>query len=136
TKAGFERTGPNKWHVNAKKDHLQKALEGSLKRLKLDQIALYQLHRIDENVPWEEMFGFLKKVQEDGLIKHIGLSEVGIDEIKKAREFVDIVSVQNKYSLDYRKWEDTLNYCEEENIAFIPWNPINAGNLQKEEYVQ
>lgn len=136
TKGGFERTGPNEWQVNAHPDHLRKVLEGSLKRLKLDHIELYQLHRIDPVVPFEDTFEFLAKAQQEGLIKHIGLSEVSIEEIKKARSFVKIVSVQNKYSLDYRKWEKEVDFCNDEGIAFIPWNPINAGNLKSQGKVK
>lgn len=136
TKGGFERTGPNEWQVNAHPDHLRKVLEGSLKRLKLDQIDLYQLHRIDPDVPFESTFEFLAKAQEDGLIKHIGLSEVNIGEIQKAESFVKVVSVQNKFSLDYRKWEEEVDFCSKKGIAFIPWNPINAGNLKSQEKIK
>ncbi|MEJ8756903.1 aldo/keto reductase [Pontibacter sp. H259] len=130
TKGGLTRTGPNVWPINAHPDYLQKALEGSLKRLKQDRIDLYQLHRIDPEVPYEQTLEFLQKAQEQGLIKHIGLSEVTIEQIKKAQEYFEVVSVQNKYSVDFRtKWEDELDYCREQNIAFIPWNPINAGNV-------
>lgn len=129
TKGGFLRTGPNEWHINSHPDHLAKALEGSLKRLKVDQIDLYQLHRIDPKVPFEKTLAFLKNAQRQGMIKHIGLSEVSIADIKKAREAVEIVSVQNKYSIVYRNWEAELEYCNQEGIAFIPWNPINAGNI-------
>ena len=133
TKGGFMRTGPNEWQINSHPDHLKKALEGSLKRLKVDKIDLYQLHRIDPKVPFEETLKFLKQAQEEGLIKHIGLSEVSIADIKKASEFVKVVSLQNKYSIVYRNWEKELQYCNEHNIAFIPWNPINAGNILFEE---
>ncbi len=109
TKGGLERGGPDQWSPNARPDHLKEALEGSLKRLKLEQIDLYQLHRIDPKVPFDETIGFLKDAQQKGLIKYIGLSEVSIDEIKQAQEQLEIVSVQNKYSLTYRKWEDELN---------------------------
>lgn len=136
TKGGLTRSGPNQWHVAAHPDLLQVELEGSLKRLKLEQIDLYQLHRIDPKVPAEKTFEFLKRKQEEGLIKHIGLSEVNIDDIKKAQDFFKVVSVQNKYSLDYRNWEEELEYCNRNNIAFIPWNPINAGNLQVNEVVK
>ena len=129
TKGGFMRTGPNQWHMNGDPEHLRKALEGSLKRLKLDTIDLYQLHRIDPNIPFEKMMQFLAGVQREGLVKHIGLSEASIAQIQRAREYVDIVSVQNKYSIVYRTWEPELEYCEKEGIAFIPWNPINAGNI-------
>ncbi len=132
TKGGFMRTGPNQWYVNSHPDHLKRALEGSLNRLKQDSIALYQLHRIDPNVPFEHSLEFLQDAQEEGLIKHIGLSEVTVDDIKKAQEFVEIVSVQNKYSIVYRNWEKELEYCKDNNIAFIPWNPINAGNILAE----
>jgi len=129
TKGGLTRTGPNQWPVNSHPDHLKKALEGSLKRLKLDRIDLYQLHRIDPSVPFEDSLTFLKNAQKEGLIRHIGLSEVNVDEIKKAQQYVKIVSVQNKYSVDNRRWEDELRYCEQNNIAFIPWYPLNAGNV-------
>lgn len=128
TKGGLTRTGPDQWPVNAHPDHLRGALEGSLKRLKLEQIELYQLHRIDPNVPFEDTLEFLKKAQQEGKIKHIGLSEVTVENIKKAQEFVEIVSVQNMYSIDNRKWEAELQYCAENKIAFIPWFPLNGGN--------
>jgi pyridoxine 4-dehydrogenase len=130
TKGGFLRTGPNQWHINSHPDHLKEALEGSLARLKVDRIDLYQLHRVDPAVPFEETLEFLQGVQEEGLVKHIGLSEVGVDEIKKAEEYVEVVSVQNKYSQDFRKWESVLEYCEKTGKAFIPWNPMNAGNVE------
>src|ERR1700742_3594121 len=113
TKGGLTRTGPDQWPVNSHPDHLKQALEGSLQRLKLDQIDLYQLHRIDPKVPAEETFSFLQGVQEEGLVKHIGLSEVSVEEIRKAEEYFEVVSVQNMYSFDNRKWEDVLEYCEE-----------------------
>jgi pyridoxine 4-dehydrogenase len=131
TKGGFLRTGPNQWHINSSPEHLKEALEGSLARLKVDRIDLYQLHRIDPNVPFERTLEFLQGVQEEGLVKHIGLSEVSVEEIEKAEEYVDIVSVQNKYSHDFRKWESVLEYCEQTGKAFIPWNPMNAGNADK-----
>ena len=136
TKGGLLRTGPDQWPVDASPSHLKEALEGSLKRLKLDQIELYQLHRIDPKVPAEETFTFLKQAQQKGKIKHIGLSEVDIDDIKKAQEFFEVVSVQNMYSVDNRKWEGVLNYCEDNNIAFIPWFPLNAGNVASQEALQ
>jgi aryl-alcohol dehydrogenase-like predicted oxidoreductase len=129
TKGGLLRTGPNVWPINAHPDHLKKALEGSLRRLKLDQIDLYQLHRIDPQVPAEDSLRFLKDAQQQGLIRHIGLSEVSVEQIKRAQEIVEIVSVQNMYSIDNRKWEPVVDYCRENNIAFIPWYPLNAGNI-------
>ena len=136
TKGGFLRSGPNQWTINSSPDHLREALEGSLARLKVNQIDLYQLHRIDPNVPFEETLEFLQEIQEEGLVKHIGLSEVSVEDIEKAEEYVDIVSVQNKYSHDYRKWESVLEYCEETGMAFIPWNPINAGNMSNMKKVE
>jgi aryl-alcohol dehydrogenase-like predicted oxidoreductase len=130
TKGGFLRTGPNQWQVNCDPSHLKEALEGSLARLKLDRIDLYQLHRVDPAVPFEQTLEFLQGVQEEGLVKHIGLSEVSVEEIKKAEEYVEVVSVQNKYSQDFRKWESVLEYCEKTGKAFIPWNPMNAGNVE------
>jgi len=133
TKGGLLRTGPDEWPINAHPDHLKTALEGSLKRLKLDQIDLYQLHRIDPIVPAEQTFEFLQKAQNEGLIKHIGLSEVDIDAIKKAQEYFEVVSVQNMYSVDNRKWEHVLQYCKAHDIVFIPWFPLNAGNVATQD---
>ncbi|MFD1467278.1 aldo/keto reductase [Hymenobacter caeli] len=130
TKGGLLRTGPNQWPVDASPKHLEEVLHGSLKRLKLDQIDLYQLHRIDPNVPFEDTLKFLQKAQQDGYIKHIGLSEVDVDQLKKAQEFVEIVSVQNMYSVDNRKWEPVLDYTRDNNIAFIPWYPLAGGNKE------
>jgi len=129
TKGGLLRTGPDEWPINAHPDHLRKALAGSLKRLKLDCIDLYQLHRVDPVVPAEQSFEFLRKAQEEGLIKHIGLSEVDVDMIRMAQNFFDVVSVQNIYSVDNRKWEHVLQYCKAHDIVFIPWFPLNAGNV-------
>jgi len=136
TKGGLLRTGPDQWPVDASPAHLKEALDGSLRRLKLDQIDLYQLHRIDPKVPAEETFEFLKKAQQEGKIKHIGLSEVSVDDIKKAQKFFEVVSVQNMYSVDNRKWEPVLNYTKENNIAFIPWFPLNAANVASQEKLQ
>jgi len=94
---------------------------------------LYQLHRIDPKVPAEKTFEFLKQAQQDGKIKHIGLSEVSVDDIKKAQEFFEVVSVQNMYSVDNRKWEPVLQYCKAHDIAFIPWFPLNAGNVASQD---
>ena len=115
---------------------MKEALAGSLKRLKLDRIDLYQLHRIDPKVPAERTFDFLQKAQQDGKIKHIGLSEVSVDDIKKAQEFFEVVSVQNMYSVDNRKWESVLDYTKEQNMAFIPWFPLNAANVASQQKLQ
>jgi pyridoxine 4-dehydrogenase len=129
TKAGFDRSGPDRWTMNGKPEHLRKACEGSLRRLKLDQIDLYQLHRIDPAFPAEDQLGTLKDLQTQGKIKHIGLSEVSVKEIQHARKIVPIVSVQNRYSVADRAAEDVLEYCEREKIGFIPWFPLGAGKL-------
>lgn len=133
TKGGLERTGPDQWPQNGHPDHLREALNGSLKRLKLDQIELYQLHRIDPKVPAELTFEFLQEAQQSGKVKHIGLSEVSVEDIKDAQNYFDVVSVQNMYSVDNRKWEPVLKYCEEQGIAFIPWFPLNAGNVAAQD---
>lgn len=133
TKGGFERSGPNVWNVNSHPDHLKKVLDGSLKRLRVEQIDLYQLHRIDPKVPAEKSFEFLRKAQEEGKIKHIGLSEVSVDDIQRAQKFFNVVSVQNMYSVDNRKWEAVLEYTGKNNIAFIPWYPLNAGNVAAQQ---
>jgi len=135
TKGGLTRTGSDQWPVNAHPDHLKEALEGSLKRLKVDRIDLYQLHRIDPKVPAEQSFEFLKKVQQEGKVKHIGLSEVSVSDIKKAQQYFEVVSVQNMYSVDNRKWEPVLEYCQANNIAFIPWFPLNAGNVDASDKI-
>lgn len=131
TKGGFDRPGPNRWVENGKPEHLREACEGSLRRLRLDQIALYQLHRIDPKVPAEDQLGTLKELQREGKIKHIGLSEVSVQQIQHAQTIVPIVSVQNRYSLTDRGSEDVLKYCEKQKIGFIPWFPLAAGQLAR-----
>jgi pyridoxine 4-dehydrogenase len=129
TKAGFDRSGPDQWTMNGRPEHLRKACEGSLRRLKLERIDLYQLHRIDTAVPAEDQLGTLKNLQAQGKIKHVGLSEVSVAQIEQARKILPIVSVQNRYSLADRAAEDVLEYCERESIGFIPWFPLGAGKL-------
>jgi len=129
TKGGFERTGPNRWVENGKPEHLRSVCEGSLRRLRLERIDLYQLHRIDPKVPADDQFGTLKALHAEGKIKHIGLSEVSVSQILHAQTIVPIVSVQNRYSLADRGSEDVLKYCEKEKMAFIPWFPLAAGKL-------
>lgn len=136
TKGGLLRTGPNQWPVDGSRKHLEEALNGSLKRLKLEQIDLYQLHRFDNKVPAEEYLGFLQEAQQQGKIKHIGLSEVGIEQIEQAKQYFDVVSVQNMYNFGEQHWNDVLKYCEQNNIAFIPWFPLNAGNVSAEEAIK
>jgi pyridoxine 4-dehydrogenase len=133
TKGGFDRPGPNQWVENGTPEHLQSACEGSLRRLHLERIDLYQLHRIDPKVPAEDQLGTLKDLQVQGKIKHIGLSEVSLRQIEHARTIVSVVSVQNRYSIADRGSEDVLEYCEKENIGFIPWFPLAAGRVSGTE---
>ncbi|MGI9050392.1 MAG: aldo/keto reductase [Rubrobacteraceae bacterium] len=132
TKGGLTRGGPNQWTPNGRPEHLRKACESSLKRLNLETIDLYQLHRIDPEVPAEESLGLLSELRDEGKIRYVGLSEVGVEEIKQAREIVPIVSVQNRYNLTDRGSEDVLDFCEQEGIAFIPWSPLATGKLAQE----
>ncbi|HYH06952.1 MAG TPA: aldo/keto reductase [Thermoanaerobaculia bacterium] len=129
TKAGFDRSGPNRWEMNGRPERLQEGLDGSLKRLKLERIDLYQLHRIDPDVPEEEQFGFFAEAQRAGKIRHFGLSEVTIEQIERARAVLPVTTVQNRYNLGDREWESVVDYCERENIGFIPWYPLNVGKL-------
>ena len=129
TKGGLTRTGPAKSKPLGRPDYLTQSVELSLRRLKLDRIDLYQLHRIDPTVPVEETLGALKQLQEQGKILHIGLSEVTPEAIERAQTIVPIVSVQNKYNLTERKSEATLRFCEQHGIAFLPWYPLAAGKL-------
>jgi pyridoxine 4-dehydrogenase len=129
TKGGFERPGPDRWVENGRGEHLISACEGSLRRLRLERIDLYQLHRIDPKVPADDQLGTLKKLQAQGKIKHIGLSEVKLRQLQHARALVEVVSVQNRYSLTDRGSEDVLEHCEEQKIVFIPWFPLAAGRL-------
>jgi len=131
TKGGILRQGPGQMTLDGSPEHLKEALEGSLKRLKLETIDLYQLHRIDPHTPAEKTFTFLKQAMQEGKIKHIGLSEVNVEEIKKAQQYFNVASVQNIYSAENRKWEEVLTYCTEQHIAFIPWRPLNAGNVSE-----
>ncbi len=133
TKGGFDRPGPGRWFENGRPEHLREACEGSLRRLRLDRIDLYQLHRIDPKVPAEDQLGTLKDLQAAGKIKHIGLSEVSVPQVQHARTIVPVVSVQNRYSVADRKSEDVLEYCEKQNIGFIPWFPLGSGRLSGAE---
>ena len=132
TKGGLLRTGPNEWVPLGKPAYLRQCVEMSLRRLKLEAIPLYQLHRIDPDVPAEDQFGVLKEMQEEGKIRYIGLSEASVEDIKHAQEIIDVASVQNRYSIGHRDYEDVLNFCEEQDIAFIPWSPLEAGKLAEE----
>jgi aryl-alcohol dehydrogenase-like predicted oxidoreductase len=129
TKGGFDRPGPNQWVEDGRPEHLRSVCEGSLRRLRLERIDLYQLHRIDPKVAAEDQLGTLKDLQAQGKIKHIGLSEVTTRQIQHARTIVPIVSVQNRYSVTDRRSEDVLKYCENEKLAFIPWAPLAGGKV-------
>lgn len=127
TKGGWERTGPNQWTHDATPDHLRKAVEGSLKKLRLERIDVYQLHVPDPLVSFEASVGTLAKLQSEGKIRLIGLSNVTREHIERARKIVPIVSVQNRYSFADREWDYVVDYCGQNGIAFIPWYPLGAG---------
>ena len=129
TKAGLLRTGPGQWHPLGRPKYLRQEAEMSLRRLGLEQIGLFQLHRVDPTVPLADQLGELVDMRREGKIAHIGLSEVEVDVIEKARKITEIVSVQNLYNLTNRAHEAVLDHCEREGIAFIPWNPIAVGKL-------
>ena len=133
TKGGLTRPGPSQWVPNGRPEHLKQAVEMSLKRLRLERIDLYQLHTIDPRVPLEASLGALKEMQDAGKIRHVGLSNVSPEEIVRARKVVPIVSVQNQYNIEDRKWEKTLVYCEKEGLGFMPWSPIGGGRGLKPE---
>ena len=134
TKGGLTRPGPGDWVPNCRPEHLKQALEGSLKRLRLERIDLYQLHTVDSKVPIEESVGALKQMQDAGKIRHIGLSNVDPEEIARARKIVPIVSVQNRYNIEDRQSENVLAYCEKENLGFLPWFPVGGGRGLKPEH--
>ncbi len=129
TKGGLTRQGPGKWLPVGRPEYLQQCVEMSLRRLRLERIDLYQLHRIDPKVPVEETLGVLKNLQTAGKIRHIGLSEVTVAELENARKIISVASVQNLYNLSERKHEDVVNYCEHNQLAFIPWYPVASGKL-------
>lgn len=129
TKGGYDRPGPDQWRIDCRPSRLRDALDGSLRRLRLDRIDLYQLHRIDPAVPEDDQFGFLREAQRAGKIRHVGLSEVGIEQIERARRFFPVGSVQNRYNLVDREWEAVVDYCDREQIAFMPWAPLQAGEI-------
>ena len=131
TKAGLTRPGPNKWVENGRPEHLREALEGSLKRLKVERIDLYQLHRIDPDVPLEDQLGTLAEFQQKGQIRHIGLSEVSVEQIEAARGIVPIVSIQNRYNVSERQADDVLAYCEAHGLGFLPWFPLATGKFSR-----
>lgn len=131
TKGGLTRQGPDQWSAVGRAEYLQQCVEMSLRRLRLDCIDLYQLHRIDSKVPLEESLGVLKRMQQAGKIRYLGLSEVSVAELERANKIVPIASVQNLYNLGNRQSESVLTYCEQHQLAFIPWFPIAAGQLAR-----
>jgi pyridoxine 4-dehydrogenase len=131
TKSGLTRQGPDLWAPVGRQEYLRQQLEMSLRRLRVDCISLYQLHRIDPRVPMEESLGAFRDFQKEGKIRCIGLSEVTPEEIEKARRIVDVVTVQNKYNLLDREHEPALRYCEQHKLGFIPWFPVGAGKLAR-----
>src|SRR5947208_13360895 len=126
TKGGNTRPGPNQWVPDGRPEYLRQCIDKSLKRLKLERIDLYQLHRVDPKVPMEDSLGALKEAQSVGKIRHIGLSEVSREQVERARKIVPIVTVQNRYNITDRKWDNTLAYCEDEQIGFMPWAPVGG----------
>jgi len=129
TKGGWNRPGPNQWTHDASPAHLREAVEGSLKRLRLDRIDVYQLHVPDPVVPFDASIETLANMQSEGKIRLVGLSNVTVEHIERARKIVPIVSVQNRYSFADREWDNVVNYCEANGIAFIPWFPLGAGRV-------
>jgi aryl-alcohol dehydrogenase-like predicted oxidoreductase len=131
TKAGLTRQGPDQWLPVGRPEYLAQQVGMSLRLLKTEAIALWQLHRIDPKVPVEESLGVISKLQQEGKIRHVGLSEVKPAEIDRARKVINIVSVQNLYNLGNRQHEDVLEYCEKHSLGFIPWFPVAAGSLTR-----
>jgi aryl-alcohol dehydrogenase-like predicted oxidoreductase len=131
TKGGFERPGPGRWEAACRPERLKRCCEGSLRRLKLERIDLYQLHTVDRKVPIEDSIGALAELQEEGKIRHIGVSNVSDDELERARQIVPVVSVQNRYNLSDRSSEEVLEECERANLGFIPWFPLATGELAR-----
>ena len=129
TKGGLDRPGPHKWHPNGRPERLREELEGSLRRLRLERIDLWQLHRIDPAVPEADQFGTMRRFQDEGKVRHLGLSEVSVEQIERARSVFPVASVQNKYNLADREWESEVRHCEHEAIGFIPWFPLQVGKL-------
>src|SRR5689334_3038157 len=132
TKGGWKRPGPNQWTHDATPSHLRKTVEGSLKRLRLERIDVYQLHVPDPTVPFDDSVGTLAQLRTEGKIRLIGLSNVTQEHIERARRIVPIVSVQNRYSFADREWDYVVDYCERNAIAFIPWSPLGGGRLAGE----
>jgi aryl-alcohol dehydrogenase-like predicted oxidoreductase len=131
TKGGLTRPGPDVWVPDGQPAYLRQCVEGSLRRLKVERIDLWQLHRIDPKVPREDQFGVIADMRKEGLIRHVGLSEVGVDEILAAQAYFPVASVQNIYNLTNRKYEPVVDWCAANGVGFIPWFPLAAGGLTK-----
>jgi pyridoxine 4-dehydrogenase len=129
TKTGLERPGPDKWVPNGRPERLRQGLEGSLRRLRVDCIDLYQLHRIDAAVPEEDQFGTFQEFQREGKVRHVGLSEVTVEQVERARRSFAVATVQNRFNYGDREWEAVLDHCDREGIGFIPWYPLQVGRL-------
>jgi pyridoxine 4-dehydrogenase len=132
TKAGFARPGPDRWEADGRPEHIREAIEGSLRRLQLDRIDLYQVHTPDRRVPYAETVGAFRDVQQAGLVRHVGVSNVNVEQLGIARGIVDVVSVQNRYNLTDRASEPVLDECAREGLGFIPWYPLATGKLAGE----
>jgi pyridoxine 4-dehydrogenase len=135
TKGGLTRPAAHRWDEDGRPEHLRRALEGSLKRLKLERIDLYQLHAPDPNVPFEDSVGALAEFKRQGKVRHVGVSNVSVKQLEQARKIVNVVSVQNEYNLDNRSSEDVLKACERLKLAFLPWYPLGAGGALRSEKV-
>jgi pyridoxine 4-dehydrogenase len=131
TKAGHYRTGPGQWEIDSSPEAIRRQTEESLRFLRVDRLDVQQLHRPDPNVPYEESIGALKELQDEGKIRHIGVSNVNVDRLRRAQSIATIVSVQNEYNVDDRRSEDVLQICEAEGLAFMPWAPLGSGRLSK-----
>jgi pyridoxine 4-dehydrogenase len=131
TKGGLLRTGPGQWPTDGRPEHLKEACEGSLRRLRVERIDLYQMHRPDPAVPYEDSMGAMAELQAEGKVRHVGVSNVSVEQLALARSIVPVVSVQNRYNLADRESEDVLQVCERDGIAFLPWFPLATGDLAK-----
>ncbi len=132
TKAGFTRSGPGRWEPDGRPEHIREAIEGSLRRLRLERIDLYQVHTPDRKVPYADTVGTFRDLQQAGLVRHVGVSNVSVEQLRLARDIVEVVSVQNRYNLTDRASEPVLEACAREGLAFIPWFPLATGELAGE----
>jgi len=135
TKGGFDRPGPGRWDENGRPERLREEVDASLRRLRLDRIDVWQLHRIDPAVPPEVQFAAIAEMQREGKIRHVGLSEVSVEQLEHARSVLEVVTVQNLYNLTDRTWDDVLAVCQRDGIGFIPWYPLDVGKLNASDGV-